>query len=589
MLQDLKDELVEIALAWYSNSDKEDAISDLAFDKKEKEIKDLDPDWDYRLHLYPQGSDHVHPYPMDKVKKMQEMNRSMQEVLNEVLLEKGTHSSPKYDGGGLALYYREGLLTNAITRSSQISGKNQLAKMMKMVPQVLDDTDIVAIECEAICTFDKGWGDLSRQNACGLLNSNSLQDRVESDLTIIGFKVRYKDGVEKDWIEGTKKLPTVKVGGNITFMPTPFNEGKYEGNKFYCDQFSALIDGIVIYKNGESLAHKLYFNEKKVSKITKIEWNHTSSSLKYVPKYIYDSVSIDGTDCSRAACGGTADLKKQKTGVGAEVEVIKSGLTIPQVLRPTSNKVKYRLPKLSENHLSEFKSRYEGELELIDLGESVSIAGTKYEIEIHADHYEFLKAFDLYRLIITEGTTDYEKMFIHQHVPNKREVTPKELKGKTESEKSDLYFSVAMEGLLSDVTKVSSFNTSEDYSLPAECGCGVKLEWKDELNGGLYCTNFECKVNLEVLGNQLTESGLTLRDLIDTKPVHFIEAYMKCPRFGGDKKLKPGMTLASFSSEITNLKDPLETLDSHFHLSGLQREVVEKLNGVIYQFIKNNI
>jgi NAD-dependent DNA ligase len=482
-------ELLEIANAWYNGTDF-NPISDLDFDQKELEILQEDPDWDFRQHLDSQGADITHYYPMDKVAKMQETEKSMDEVFNEMNLLEDSSNAPKYDGGGLCLYYTNGILYDAVTRSSQKSGKRQISKVASMAPKVLDDHDIVAIECEVVCTLDKGHGDLSRQAATGLLNSNSLQERCEQELTIIGFKVRFKDGVDKDWVEATKKLPTIRIGNNITFIPTPFNEGSYVGNKFHCTEFSSLIDGIVEFRNGKSLAHKLYFNEKKESEILKIQWGFTPESLKYVPKYVYKSVNVDGTNCGAATAGGTAQLKKMQCGVGAKVEIIKAGLTIPQVkgLVPgTDTSENYSLPHTCGDHLSD-----------------------------------------------------------------------------------------------------------EDRLIPGRY-CGHPLTMEDDLNGGLYCSNPKCPTQLTSLQAQFgaISGDYNMREFIISEPVKFLSSICKIPRFGGLDKLKDKSNKEAINNFVYDLingyKHPKMVIERHFHLSGLQTEVLGKLDGVISTLIETNL
>lgn len=570
LIEDKKEALLELANAWYNGEDF-DPVSDLEFDALENEIKEIDPDWDYREHLNSQGKDIKHYIPMVKVEKMQETEKSMQEVFEEMELDPDSDTSPKYDGGGLCLYYKEGKLYDALTRSSTTSGKRQLSKILSMVPNEIDDEDIVAIECEALCTLDKGHGDLSRQAATGLLNSNSLQERCENEVTIIAFKVRFKPGTlkEDEWVQSVKNLPTLNNGKNITFMPTPFNQGKYIGNKFEWDNLTFLIDGIVEYKNGKSLAHKLYYNEKKTSTITKIEWNLTESSLKYVPKYIYETVNIDGTDCSRATAGGTAQLWKMKCGVGAEVEIIKAGLTIPQVLRPVSKKITYDYPI--------FKS---------EMGEIVS--STNY---FTGDHHDMVKHFNaLFKSYLDYPKSDKEEIVFtfSQYIS----IGSSRLSGLNEVEVLNAKLVNISDRLIDYLSNSSRYSTSTSYSLPITCGCGTNLSKSDDLNGGLYCSNKNCSVIISVLENQLEETGMELADFIFTFPKIYIEKYLKIPRFGGWKKLK--QEYSGSAGEVSlMLRDPsfnpYHTMNKYFNLSGIQKEILKKLGPVFQNFLAKNL
>lgn len=588
-LEDLKEELLEIAIEWYANSSSQDSVSDLEFDEKENAIKKLDPDWDYRLHLYEAGTDVKHHYPMIKVAKMQEVERSMDEVFEDMNSKVGSINAPKYDGGGIALYYREGVLFDAITRSSQMTGKSQLTKMMSMVPLTLEDKDIVAIECEAVCSKDKGFGDLARQNACGLLNSNSMQEKVEENLTVIAFKVRFKNEEEMDWVKATKALPTLKKGNNITFMPTPFNEGVYSGNKFTIGELEFLIDGIVEFHDGESLAHKLYYNDKKDSVIEKLEYNHTPSSLKYVPKYIYESVNIDGTECSRATASGTAEMKSKKAGVGAKVEIIKSGLTIPQVFRVKAKEMWYIMNCSNQSTSTFMKNDCESRGLEIKLS-----TDNDFWFSFYADYYTAVKVTTVYHNHRKASLTAVAMNAIMDTSVVEFKDIPKKLKiTKYSQEHFDFIYDEELKSTLVELKEASSFYYSENYSLPTQCECGYLMDWKDELNGGLYCANSTCKVNLKVLETQLENTGLKLSDLITNNPIKFINEYFKCPRFGGLKKLKTseGKSLESFSYDLLHLPkcEPHKVLSDHFHLSGLQNEVVEKLDKLIAHFIKKNL
>lgn len=591
-LQEKKSELLELAKSWYTGLESVESISDMEFDRMENEIKKLDPSWDYRVHLDSQGDSRKHYYPMKKVLKRQELIYSMSEVFEQVESLGGV-TAPKYDGAGICLYYSEGILFDAITRSSQESGKRQISKVSNMVPKEILNRDIVAIECEAIVDLKHGFGDSSRSKANGLVNSNSKQEECEKYLTLVGFKLRYKndevvsvDKMSKDLFS----IQSILIGSNYTFITTPLSEGSYKGNKFVSKEVKSLIDGVVSYfdigsstynhylnlgyiKEGATeLAQKIYFNEKKVTKVTGIEWNLHPGALKYVPKYVYNSVNVDGTNCSRATGGGTAQLKKMKCGIGSEVEIIKAGLTIPQVFRPTSNKTDFVISvNLNQSFLSQ---------ELESIAEMVNLSLEDMdEVDIVDNDISFGKFIDI--KVNTDLYTLDKSILI--------------IKSVLKSHASEVNYERVDES-------INLLNTSEDFGLPIECECGTSMDWSDELNGGLYCPNEICEENEKQMRLYLSELGYSAKELLKNDTNKFIAGLMKCPRFGGEKKLKDNLTklissdinhkgkcinkyeklsIEEYVNEVKCGNDVLEITLNYFDLTPIQIDVMSKFNKIV--------
>lgn len=588
-LQDKKDNLEHLAKAWYLGIDNDESISDMMFDDLENEILKEDPNYNYRSTIESQGDTRTHYFSMNKVRKVQEKEKSMQEVYDEAKLS-DEETAPKYDGSGLALYYNNGKLYDALTRSSQATGKRQLEKILSMVPNTLKNKDIVAIECEVVVDLVHGLGDSSRSKANGLVNSNSMQQECEELLTVIGFKLRYKQGKEPESIlqmlKDLQDIPSVKVGSNYTYVSTPVNTGEYKGNKYTGTTkdgivVQALIDGIVSYFNVDSksynkyldkkwikpgmdsIAQKIYFNEKKESTITDIEWNLHQSSLKYVPKYIYDTVIVDGTNCSRANVGGTAQLKSMQCGIGAKVEVIKAGLTIPQVFRPVSDKISFE----TELYTFDFSDIPQSELDTIKSAWSSNIDDikrTKIRDRVYIK-FNNMNKYDLDKFI----------SYISEHFDK--------LKFKSLEIKPTL-------------------NTSNQFNLPFKCGCGSTIGIEHELNGGLYCPNTLCSVNKQKILDIIDSRNQTIQEFIIEDPVKFVASVLKVPRFNGEKLLKydknkfissfvdkkgktsnvyDKYTLQEYAQEVIDTKETLNTTIKYFNLTGLQLKVLEKFNVLV--------
>lgn len=328
-------EFLKIARDWYLGME---SISDFEFDTYEEELRKKYPDWDYRDHLDLQGVDHLHYIPMEKIPKVKDKSITPTSLISKY---GGTLDYlPKYDGCGVCLYYKDGKLHDVLTRSNQVSGKRQYDKFKSMVPTDLPNKDIVAIECEAVIDLKHGWDQKSRSKANGLVNSNSMQEECEKLLTLVAFKVRFKDN-RSEFINELIDLPTIRYKDNVTFLPSPVSSGSFVKNVFTGmnknrDTIQALCDGIVLIKdpdfNGVDRAYKLYANDMKTSTITNIEWNLHPESLKYVPKYRYTPVELDGTICKAASATGLKTLRRDRCGVGSTVQVQKSGVTIPKVI-----------------------------------------------------------------------------------------------------------------------------------------------------------------------------------------------------------------------------------------------------------------
>lgn len=607
-LEEKKEQILEVARNWYLGLDTDSPMSDLEFDALENEILKEDPAWDYRDHLNLQGETKTHYVDMTKVNKFQETERGMDEVFKDLRTKKGLISNPKLDGGGLILYYKKGKLYDALTRSSQKDGKRQYDKVKTMVPTVIENKKIVAIECEAVVDLKHGFGDLSRQKATGLLNSNSLQEECEKYLTIAAFKVRYEEeNLMAKKAKDLSDLPTLMNGNNITFHPIPLNEGTYQGNKYTCKHLGThdvtyLIDGIVAHfdpysaihdeylankkiKSGrDAVAHKLYFNEKKFSTITDIEWNLHIGALKYVPKYKYNTVNVDGTNCSAATAGGTAQLFKMKCGIGAEVEIIKAGLTIPQVLRPVSltqnfgyevvmkdlTMISPEVDKLMES----IKDTVESNSHEVSTSSDMISGNIVSKIAYKTDGYTHLKIKKEIETMIDEFTHDHVKVEGHCYIE-------------------------------------PEFRTSENYGFPVKCGCGTEMTVEHDLNGGLYCPNEECSVYETQLKLDLFNMETTLVDLIKEDPIKFVTAFLKCPRFGGEKKLgsnksvllksdinsrgKCVNTYAKYTIEdyvdalLNSEMTPVQVTEKHFDLSKIQIQVMNKFDNVVNKILREEL
>lgn len=291
---------------------------------------------------------------------------------------------PKYDGLTLVLYYRDGVLTRAVTRGDGFYGNDVThnAKVCKDIPQILSfEVKNLVVRGEAIIFKDGFQAINEHQRKTGKdefrsprnLVSGSMQ-QLDANVTkdrFIKF-IPYEIIGEYDTIgegyplyiysQGKYKIFTLKTHEqSIKFLTSlGFSCGdwrqRYETldslykaccNDEFFNKLKSLpfeIDGFVIKLNSLTLKHQLgratnypYWQvayklpqSKFYTRVREIEWGIGKTGA-LTPVAIFDTVRIDGTDVSRATLHNYNEIVRLRMKIGSKIVIEKAGGIIPYI------------------------------------------------------------------------------------------------------------------------------------------------------------------------------------------------------------------------------------------------------------------
>ena len=291
-----------------------------------------------------------HDHLMLSLDKTKDIN-----TLNAFIKNKDIISMAKMDGLTCSLTYENGRLIKAETRGNGIVGESILhnALQVKNIPNKINFKKKLVIDGEIICdykTFERFNSEYKnpRNFASGSIR---LLDSRESSMRGLSF-------VAWDCIEGLEneiylnaKLWSLHENG-FTIVPYIVHgnnniEKDIENIKKYSKEKGYPIDGIVVkYNNVEEylkagktdhhfkggLAYKFYDDEYDTI-LKDIEYDIGRTGV-LTPVAVFNSINIDGTECSRASLHNMSILKETLHGFGwkgQQIKVFKANQIIPQI------------------------------------------------------------------------------------------------------------------------------------------------------------------------------------------------------------------------------------------------------------------
>ena len=269
----------------------------------------------------------------------------------------------KLDGISCIMYYRNGVMYQALTRGSDNIGIDITDKVKRIVPDyfTISDTEFTgAVRGEILMSFSK-FDEFSatRENAENPRNTTAglmgMKD-VSEDLRYLSIIVYTVIGIETmqsypfplypfsdyesmhNWLvnnygaENVVPISIANYSNDVQFM----NDMNRARDAWY-DKYPA--DGIVITSNDISFINSaVEYNatafkfpaETKETTINGIEWN--LSKTKYlVPTILVEPVRLSGATVGRAAGCNAKRVLDMKWGVGAKVKMTRSGEVIPYI------------------------------------------------------------------------------------------------------------------------------------------------------------------------------------------------------------------------------------------------------------------
>lgn len=292
-----------------------------------------------------------------------------------------TSVQQKIDGLTIALEYRNGVLYRGATRGDGFIGEDvtENAKVVSGIPHKLNIPGAANVSAEnrlfvraevymPVAVFERVNEEMEREGkklyanprncAAGSLRVKDPQIASKRELSAISFAVLYSEGWEncnsavlpKPGISETDDLELLnRLGFNAvkayrcTSIAEVFQAIDKIGNNR--DGLPYWIDGAVVKTDHKDLQERIgstakypkhaaaykYPPEKKVTVIRDIILQ-TGRTGVLTPVAVLDPVQLCGTTVSRATLHNQKFIDEREIGVGAVVEVIKSGEIIPRIV-----------------------------------------------------------------------------------------------------------------------------------------------------------------------------------------------------------------------------------------------------------------
>lgn len=364
----LTKQIMEASQKYYSGEDS--GVDDATFDKMLDKLKEEDPDSPLLAatgHGYDVNRDST---PGAKVKHKYgnigslDKGHDFKECASK-LIDDRVCASLKLDGISVVLYYKEGHMYQALTRGSNNIGID----ITEFASYILkDDVDIEdkkftgAVRGEVVMSNENfeqfkiihPEAKNARNSTAGLKNSN----KITSDLDYLDIVVYTVVGVEHasdimittryncmiDWLDSN--FQNVVPNYNISIKEDSFFDTMCKLADTWYNVYPA--DGIVLtdkylnYADNEVKYNAIAFKFKAESAVTDVldvEWN--LSKTKYlVPRIHMNTVSLSGTNVSYCTGHNAKFILDNKIGIGASVEIYKSGEIIPyldKVIEPSKD------------------------------------------------------------------------------------------------------------------------------------------------------------------------------------------------------------------------------------------------------------
>jgi NAD-dependent DNA ligase len=367
------EEVIKLANDKYRNTNKpimEDSVYDILVDwlehsnPKSKVLKEIGAKVKLKNKValdYWLGS-------MDKIK-----SHHIKELEKWLKTYKGPYFlSDKLDGISALVIYRSNNIINLYTRGTADEGLDitplikylNLPSWGQVSEHVLKKSSkkdiIISLRGELIMkkkVFDKNWSSTmknGRNSVAGLVNSKTINPKLANDTSFVIYEIvdPFIPFVEQMTIAEDLGFEIVKYKTSNTvdfnILSQYFKERR--------DKSDYLVDGIIVTNNEQHLrntksnpeyafAFKDILEDQKASSTVKeIEWN-VSKDGYMKPTIIIEAVQIGGVEINRVTGFNAKFIVDNVLGVGAKIDLIRSGDVIPHIQRITKPASKPDLPK----------------------------------------------------------------------------------------------------------------------------------------------------------------------------------------------------------------------------------------------------
>jgi NAD-dependent DNA ligase len=283
--------------------------------------------------------------------------------------------SDKLDGVSALLVYKKNESIKLFTRGTATEGQDitvlikylnlpsfeEIKEYVSKKKIVADDKDnLMAFRGELIINqkiFEKNWGNTlknARNSVAGLVNSKNINSDLAKDTNLVLYEVVDPFLKIDDQFKILNELG-FKVVKNKTVTTISFEIlSKYLRDRRSNGEY--LIDGIIITDSKKhdrntdgnpeyAFAFKDILEDQITqSTIIQIEWNISKNGYLN-PTVIIEPVSIGGVEIKRVSAHNAKYVVDNKLGVGAKIEIIRSGDVIPYIQKVIKPATKIDLPK----------------------------------------------------------------------------------------------------------------------------------------------------------------------------------------------------------------------------------------------------
>lgn len=375
-VDELESMITKYARSYYSG---ESEVSDEYFDSLVDELKEICPDseilnktgWGFK----PEGRKVSHGFglhigSLSKVK-------SVESIPERFFLDSARlRISAKLDGLSVVCYYKDGYLTHAVTRGNGSVGLDVTDKMLKINSSLrclsCSNCFTGAIRGEVVMPYhiwDDNYEDYRKDNpsanprnlASGIMNRKEVTDELlnlryvtykvlaaESDPITLCDNVRANEEFLRS--NGFDVAPSVHPEDgyliNEEFLGSTFEKFK----EFYpCDGlvFTLMNPGLVY----DEIAYK-FKAESALVTVTDVTWSPARTG-RLAPRVWFEPVELSGAVVKKATAFNARFIVDNKIGVGAVLEVCRSGEVIPHILKVVRPAEVVETPKYCPNCATE--------------------------------------------------------------------------------------------------------------------------------------------------------------------------------------------------------------------------------------------
>ena len=352
--EELKSKILAAQDAYYNG---EPVMTDAEFDMMWDEAKKLNPEDE--IFTSEVGADHTDGFEkaqhtllmgsQSKANKEDEMNAFLNKTHGPYI------GQFKCDGISLELTYRNGKLTQAITRGNGIEGDDITSNVQKMkVPQTLLKADSVVVRGEILLFRDEKDVYFPEMKNCRNAASGISKHLDGSDcehLTVVCYDARMLEGENfKTQVELQNYLEEAgfevaewKQFDNLTGKECmDYMHQVFDG----FDDLAYDIDGIV-WKQNEIDLDDLKTNMRPKTQIAlkpariaveteilDIEWNCVNGT--FTPIAIFKPITLQGATIQRASMANVNLMEELDIEIGDKVEVVRAGMIIPKIIKNIS-------------------------------------------------------------------------------------------------------------------------------------------------------------------------------------------------------------------------------------------------------------